>query len=144
MNIYLSHARKDIGLALQLAERLESEGFTVLHPETDPEPGGNWASKIAKALKSSDFMVFLFTPGAMESDTVHNDVELALGSKKYEDRVFSVIVGATNRAYPAGNDVPWILLKQPHKQVESAKGFAKVVKEIAAQCANSNESSSHA
>ena len=86
-------------------------------------------------------MVFLFTPGALESDTLRNDVELALGSKKYEGRVFSVVVGPT---YKAGNDVPWILLKQPHKEVESAKGFAKVVKEIAAQCANSEESSSHA
>jgi hypothetical protein len=52
MNIYLSHARKDLALAFQLAERLEAEGFTVLHPEADIVPGENWAAKIGAALEA--------------------------------------------------------------------------------------------
>jgi hypothetical protein len=85
-------------------------------------------------------MVFLFTPAAA-SDSVRNNVDLALSGRKYEGRVYSVVVGPS---YTAGKDVPWILLKLPHRQVESAKGFAKVVKEIAAQCAGFEKSSSHA
>ena len=141
MNIYLSHARKDSLVALQLARRLEVEGFSVLHPETDIEPGENWATKTAEALHGSDFMVFLMTPGALESDTLRHNIELALSSKKYDGRVFTVVLAST---YQAGKDVPWILLKLPHHQVESSKGFAKIAKEIAAQCAALEGSASHA
>jgi hypothetical protein len=141
MKIYLSHARKDSSLALQLADQLEAKGFTVLHPEADLTPGENWATKIGDALEKSDFMVFLLTPGAAESDSLRNNIDLALSGTKYEGRVYSVVYGPT---YQAGKDVPWILLKLPHGQVESAKGFAKVAKEIAAQSTECEKSSSHA
>jgi hypothetical protein len=141
MSIYLSHARKDSDLALQLAKRLKHEGLTVLHPETDFASGENWAKEIGEALDSSDFMVFLLTPGAMQGDWMRKDVEFALGSKKYDGRVYSVLVGPTMEA---GNDVPWILLRQPHRHVESAKAFGKVAKEIAAQCGTPESSSSNA
>ena len=60
MKLFISHARKDNDLALKLAGRLESEGFTVLRPEMDIAPDENWATKVGKALEDSDFMVFLF------------------------------------------------------------------------------------
>src|SRR5438477_9834875 len=118
MKIFLSHARKDEALARQLAQRLTRGGFTVWISEKEIAPGDNWAKKIGKALEASELMVFLFTPAAMESDRLRQDFEFAIGSRKYEDRVFSVFVGPT---LEAGKDVPWILLKLPHRQVESAK-----------------------
>ena len=141
MSIYLSHARKDSELALQLAKRLKREGLTVLHPATDRAPGENWAKEMGEALDKSDFMVFLLTPGAMEADWVRKDVEFALGSQKYEGRVYSVLMGPTAEA---GNDVPWILLKQAHRRVESSKAFGKVAKEIAEQCSAAESSTSNA
>jgi hypothetical protein len=140
MNIYVSHARKDSNLALELAGRLRKEGLTVVHPELEITPDGNWALKIGKALKKSDFMVFLLTPGTLEADWVRMDLEFALGSKKYEGRVFSVFIGP---ALAAGKEVPWILLKQPHRRLESADGFGKVAKEIAALCSATEPSSSN-
>jgi hypothetical protein len=131
MKIFISHAHKDLGLALQLADRLKDAGLTVSHPGMDVAPGENWAIKVGKALQRSDFIVFLLTPGALEADWVLKDVEFALGAKKYDSRVFSVFVGPTLQA---GKDMPWILLKLPHRQVESAKGLGDVAQDIAALC----------
>jgi len=140
MKIFLSHASKDTELAAQLAEALRSHDLTVLHPQAEIEPGENWAKKIGKALQDSDFIVFLFTPGTMKADwVVRKDVEFALGAKKYAGRVFSVFVG-TARA--ARKEVPWILLKQRYRLVESARKFNDIAEEIESLC--SEESASHA
>jgi hypothetical protein len=86
-------------------------------------------------------MVILLTPGAFESDWLLQDIQFALGSKQYEGRVFSVFVGLPAKA---GKDMPWILLELPNCQVESAKDFAGVVKEIKALCARPGMSHSNA
>jgi TIR domain len=141
MNVFLSHARKDAGLARQLAARLARGGFSVWLPEEQIEPGDNWAKKIGKALEDSQIMVILLTPRALESDLLRQDIDFALFSRKYEGRVFSVFVGPTPAA---GKDTPWILVKLPHRQVDSARDFGQVVKDIQALCADSAMSHSHA
>ena len=137
----MSYARKDSALARQLADRLTRGGFTVWNPEEEIAPGDNWAKKIGKALENSEWMVILLTPRALESDWLRQDIEFALGSKKYEGRVFSVYVGPT---LEAGKDVPWILLKLPHRQVESAKDFGDIVKDLKALRDRSGMSHSNA
>jgi hypothetical protein len=132
MKVFLSHAQKDSGLARQLAGRLVRAGFAVWIAEDEIVPGDNWARKIGKALDDSDLMVVLLTPGATKYDSLRRDIDFALGSRKFEHRVFSVFVGPTAEA---GKDIPWILLRLPHCQVDSARDFAKVVKEIRAMCA---------
>ncbi len=133
MKLFLSHARKDAALARQLADRLMHAGFTLWIPEDEIAPGDNWAKKIGKALEESELMVFLLSPGARDSDRIQQDFEFALFSRKFEGRVFTVFVGPT---LEAGKDVPWILLKLPHRQVESASDFGEVVKEIQSLCAD--------
>src|SRR5262249_26089175 len=132
--IFLSHAGKDSALAVQLARRLRGKGFTVWIAEEEVVPGDNWAKKTGKALDDSELMVILLTPGAAESDRSRQDIEFALGSRKYEGRVFTVFVGPT---LEAGKDMPWILLRLPHRQVGSPSDFAKVVKDIQALCSDS-------
>src|SRR5260370_26858014 len=107
MKVLLSYARKDSDLARQLAERLRRRGFTVWISDQEITPGDNWGTKIGEALDDSELMVILLTPTALESDRVRQDIEFALGSRKYESRVFSVFVGP---ALEAGKDMPWILL----------------------------------
>ncbi len=128
MKVFVSHARKDDALARKLGERLTRKGFTVW-TEDQLLPGDNWALQIGKALDRSELMVILLTPKAFESDLLRQNIEFALGSQKYEGRVFSVFVGPT---LEAGKDLPWILLKLPHRQVESAKDFGEVVEDIRA------------
>jgi hypothetical protein len=141
MRIFLSHARKDDHLARDLGDRLARAGFAVWMSEEQITPGENWAKKLGKALDDSQFMVILLTPKALESDGLRQNIEFALGSKKYADRVFSVFVGPT---LEAGKDVPWILLKLPHCQVQSSQDFGEVVKEFRALVADSDVSHSHA
>jgi hypothetical protein len=141
MKIFLSHAGKDSALARQLAARLQDHGFRVWISEEQIAPGENWAKKMGKALDNSELMLILLTPAAFESDRIRQDLEFALGSKKYEGRVFSVFVGPT---FKAGQDVPWILLKLPHRQVESSDDFGVVVEDIQALGSDSGLSRSNA
>ncbi len=141
MKIFLSHARKDVTLAYQLAEQLRRGAFDVWLSEDEIVPGENWAKKVGKALDDAEMIVLLLTPAAMQSDSLQQDMEFALGSRKYENRVFSVFVGPTAQA---GKEIPWILLRLPHRQVASAKGFGKVVGDIQGLAANLDLSRSNA
>jgi len=141
MKVFLSYARKDSALACRLADCLTRAGFAVWTAEHQIVPGDNWAKKIGKALDDAQLMVILLTPGALESDSVRADIEFALSSRKFEGRVFSVFVGPTLKA---GKDLPWILLKLPHRQVQSAKDFAGVVEGILALPTDTSMSHSHA
>jgi hypothetical protein len=141
MKVFLGHARKDSVLAHQLAERLTRGGFAVRLPEDEIAAGENWAKKTGKALDDADLMVLLLTPAAMDSDSLRQNLEFALGSRKYEGRLFSVFVGP---ALEAGKDMPWILLKLPHRRVESARSFGEVVKDVQALVADSDLSPSNA
>jgi len=141
MKIFLSHARKDSQLARKLADLLTQAGFSVWLPEEEIAPGDNWAKKIGKALEESECMVILLTPNALESDWLRQNIEYALGSKKYEGRLFSVFVAPSPEI---GKRVPWILQKLPHRQVESAKQFRRVIRDIKALGAASDMSHSNA
>jgi hypothetical protein len=140
MKVFLSHANKDDSLARKLAERLNLAGFVVWDPQEEIVPGDNWAKKIGRALDDSDLLVILLTPSALKTEALRRDIEFAIGSKKYEDRVYTVFVGPTVQA---GKDMPWILFKLPNCQVESSNDFDQAVKEIA-ELANSGTSKSHA
>ena len=127
MKIFLSHAPKDGTLAHQLAELLVQGGFTVWLSEDQINPGDNWAKVTGDALEEAELMVLLLTPSAMKSESLRQNLEFALGSRKFEGRFFSVLVGPT---WAVGEDAPWILFKLPHRIVESAKGFNDVIKDI--------------
>jgi TIR domain len=128
MQLFISYAQKDIGLASTLSERLSQEGLKVWTANDKIHPGDNWATKIGQALDESDLMLVLLTPGAMESDWLRQEIEFAIGSRKYEGRVFAIFVGSSA---DMGKDMPWILRKLRYFHVESAKELGKVAKEIA-------------
>ncbi len=141
MNVFVSHARKDYELARRLGERLTPNGFTVQISEDQITPGENWAKQIADALDKSEMMVILLTPRALESDSLRHNIEFALGSEKYAGRVYTVFVGPELKT---SKDVPWILLKLPHRQVQSAKDFGEVAEEIRALCVEPDVSHANA
>ena len=124
MKVFISHAAKDRALANELATQLASAGVDVRNPYEDIVPGENWALKVGQALEESDMMVILMTPDARESESLQYEINYALSSLKYKGRLLSVLVG------PAV-DVPWILLKQPTKQILSAESdLGEVVDEV--------------
>ena len=141
MKIYLSHAWKDNALAMRLARCLREEGFSVWDSEEEINLGDNWAKIMGKALDQAELMVLLFTPDSVDSDRVRADFNYAIGNQKLERRVFSVYVGPRSKI---DKYVPWILLKLPHRQVESARGFGRVVKDIEALSAATELSAANA
>lgn len=64
----------------------------------------------------------------MEAELLRREIEYALSERRFANRIFTVIVGPT---VEAGNDVPWILLRQPHIQVESLESqLTEIIKDI--------------
>ena len=147
MKVFISHVGKDSDLAAKLTQRLAKAGFTVWDPTQEIASGDNWAKRVGQALDDSDLMVVLLTPGALEFDRLNQcgqlrgDIEFALGAKQYAGRLFTVFVGPTLKA---GKDIPWILLKLPHFQVESARDFPDTARKIKAMCRVSDLSHSNA
>ena len=60
-------------------------------------------------------MVVIVSPAAGKSERVHREVEFALGSRRYADRLIPVVVKPTR-------DMPWILDELEPVSVKKAKG----------------------
>jgi hypothetical protein len=105
MQVFISHsnAQSDRDFAKALAERLVTEGYQVWS-DAQMLPGDNWPLQIGQALEHSKAMVVLLSPDAVQSHWVRHQIEYALGSEKYAQRVIPVLL----RDSP---DIPWILLK---------------------------------
>ncbi len=104
MRVFLSHASQDAEHAQRIAEHLERSGLQAFLSERDLLPGDNWGKKVGDALETSDAMVVLLSPDAARSSWVRREIEYALQSRSYEQRLIPVMVRHTE-------DVPWILRK---------------------------------
>jgi len=105
MKVFLSYSAADRDLARELISRLRAEGFEVWQDD-EVAPGDNWALAVGKALEESDAMIVLLSPEAAESEWVEREVEYALTSPRYKNRLLPVVVKPTRR-------IPWILRKLP-------------------------------
>ena len=68
-------------------------------------PGENWALKYGKGLETSDAMIVLLSPDAAKSDWVRHEIDYALSSPRFKDRLIPLLVRNTA-------EVPWILERQ--------------------------------
>ena len=102
MRIFLSHAHADAEQALGLSAALKKEGYEVWDAANDAMPGSNLHLEVGRALDRSDAMIVLLSPNAAKSPSVQGEIDYALGSPKFRDRLFPVLVKPTT-------DVPWIL-----------------------------------
>jgi len=103
MKVYISHSSAEQKLASDISEWLVGmEGLEVFDPASDILPGDNWASVISEALSSSEAMVVLLSPDAVESPNVIHEIGFALGSPNYKGRIVPVLARPTD-------DVPWYL-----------------------------------
>ncbi len=104
MNIFLSYSHADKKWAEKLRSGLIKAGITVRSSLDDIDPGENWHLEVGKALAKSDAMVVLLSPDAVKSLHVRSEIEYALSSAQFRDRLIPVLVEVTD-------DVPWILRK---------------------------------
>ena len=107
MQVFISHSHETRALAKKVSEALKRAGLDVWNYEQEILPGDNWAEKIGQALESSQAMVVLLTPEALNSPTVLRDIEYALGRKTFNKRLIPVLVGSEDNI-PL-QKLPWIL-----------------------------------
>jgi hypothetical protein len=105
MKLFLSHSQADREVARKLSSRLSAAGFNVWEGE-EVGPGENWALAVGKALEEADAMIVLLSPRAMKSDALGHEIEYALASPRYKNRLIPVLLRPTRR-------IPWILRKLP-------------------------------
>jgi TIR domain len=130
MQVFISHAAADKGIAKKIATVLEKENFKVWY-DRDILPGQNWADEIAKALRRSRAMIVLLTPASLGSESVLREIQYALGEETYSHRLIPVIVGSPEKL--PKKDIPWILQSRSFQTITLPEhgGSDREIKRIA-------------
>ncbi len=104
MNVFISYSHADEHWADLLREQLRHFGTEIMvwDPGSEIAPGENWALKYGKALEKADAVIVLLSPDSVKSDWVRHEIEYALSSAKFRDRLIPVMVKPTK-------EVPWFL-----------------------------------
>ena len=129
MKVFVSHAHDDAALAGRVCKALADSGLEVTDPDRDHLPGDNWAGEVARALEESEAMVVLLTPAAVGSLDVKRNIEYALGSKNYSNRLIPVVVGDP-QGFPVA-DIPWIVRRMPWFELDDDEVGPQKVQPIA-------------
>lgn len=111
IRIFLSYTQSDRPFARKLSERLGAAGFQVFDPVDELLPGDNWSLEIGRALDASDAMVVLISPASVRSPWVQREIQYALGSERFQDRLIPVEVEPTDDFPWVLNHLPWIKLE---------------------------------
>ena len=128
MQVFISHAAEDEGIAEKIANVLEKENFKVWY-DRQILPGQNWAEEIAKALRRSRAMIVLLTPASLGSERVRREIQYALGDETYSHRVIPVTVGPLEKL--SKKDIPWILQSFNTINLPERGGSDREIKRIA-------------
>jgi hypothetical protein len=123
MNVFISYAQADEQWANVLRAGLAQAGLEVSDPAGEMCAGENLHLEIGKALKRADAMVVVLSPDSAASRSVRAEIEYALSSAQFRDRLIPLLVRPTE-------DLPWILRKQQF--IRATKDVAKTVREVAA------------
>jgi nucleoside 2-deoxyribosyltransferase len=94
--VFISSTKQDLDLARDLARRLRAAG---LEPLTDLalRPGEDFRKGVGQAIRSSDAVLFLLTPAALESPWTAYETGVAEGTDK---PVLIVVAGAERPLTP--------------------------------------------
>jgi hypothetical protein len=102
VNVFLSYASEDREWARKLVSLLERKGLDVGDASSALSPGDNWSLETGKALEKAEAMVVLVSPAATESENLKRELEYALVTKRFRNRLIRVIIRPTKK-------LPWIL-----------------------------------
>ncbi|MBZ0285454.1 MAG: tetratricopeptide repeat protein [Anaerolineae bacterium] len=82
-HIFISYARADgKDFAGKLHDQLEIDGFTAWLDIRDIQPGNHWDDEIDKGIRECWALIFVMTPGSIESEVCHDEWTRALSFKK--------------------------------------------------------------
>ena len=131
MQVFISHSDSDSLLAARVSRALQKTGLKVWNQGFDLLPGDNRAAEVGRALEMSEAMVVLLTPNSVGSSHVRREIEYALGSKNYSNRLIPVLVGGREQV-PMGK-VPWMVLSWTlslMQQVDFTRSFHDGCREL--------------
>jgi hypothetical protein len=101
MRVFISHVREDAPVAEALARAIAERGHEVVARDSGDA-----------ALTNSDAMIVLVSPQSVASHFVQREIEFALASPRFAQRLIPVVIAKTPQA-------PWILRKLPSFPVGS-------------------------
>jgi len=119
--VFLAYAPADREWARDLTSNLARQGVEVWDAYSEVSPGENWHLLLGEALEKALAMVVLVSPAAAESESVRHEIEYALSSERFRNRLIPVIVKPTRK-------LPWIL-----KHLSPEKGTASEISERIAE-----------
>jgi hypothetical protein len=92
--IYLSHARQDLGDAEEIYRKLSELGFRPWLFEKDVQPGEKWEPRVKQAILNSDLFLPLISENWSRGGYVQKEFAqaLAITRKRESDRVFIIPV----------------------------------------------------
>ena len=122
MNVFISYSQADTKWAEVLRSGLADAGFAVSDPVGDICAGENLHLEVGRALARADAMVVVLSPDSAASPFVRAEIEYALSSPQFRDRLIPVLVKPTE-------DIPWILLKQQF--IRATKNVDETVHRVA-------------
>ena len=122
MNVFISYSQTDAKWAEVLRSGLADAGFAVSDPVGDMCAGENLHLEVGKALARADAMVVVLSPDSAASPFVRSEIEYALSSPQFRDRLIPVLVKPTE-------DIPWILRKQQF--IRATKNMDETVHRVA-------------
>jgi hypothetical protein len=104
MKVFISYSGPDEKWADLLRTALSKYDVEAWDPASQIAPGENWGLKYGKALENADAVVVLLSPDSVKSDFVRHEIQYALSSPQFRDRLIPVVVRPTE-------EIPWILRK---------------------------------
>jgi hypothetical protein len=130
MSVFLSYARTDQKWAHELISQLTERGIDVWEASSKLSPGDNWPLEVGKALERAQAMIVLVSPAAARSSNVRREIEYALASERFRDRLIPIILKPTDR-------IPWILHRlKPVKGSSPSEVSDRVVRRLNASAAS--------
>ncbi len=99
MRIFLSYASQDRAAADAIRLALQTDGHDVFFDREDLPAGGEFHTRIRRAIEKADFMVFLVSPNALDEGS-YTLSELSIAEKRWptpDGRILPVILGRVER-----------------------------------------------
>lgn len=130
--VFISHARNDRRIADSLASELKRRGFSVWE-EKEVSPGQKLAAYVESALKASDLMVVLLTEYSYSSSYVRKELEHALLSERFKNRLLPVFIASSRET--EFSRIPWVLESLKHLKFDESTPSRIIVGRIADEVA---------
>lgn len=72
--VFISHSTKDVEIATEIKQHLESKGASVFLASSSLKAGAEWSSEILAKLRESKFVLFLASKESCESKYVNQEI----------------------------------------------------------------------